>query len=131
MSSNANHQGLLDRIRTKRAKIGVIGLGYVGLPLAVEFARQGFDVSGFDVDEFKTGEINAGRSYIPDVSSAELSEVVKAGRLRGTTNMADLGSMDVIDICVPTPLRKTKDPDLSYVVRAVEAVAATLKNAAS
>jgi len=68
MTANANHQALLDRIRTKRAKIGVIGLGYVGLPLAVEFARQGFDVSGFDVDEFKTGEINAGRSYIPDVS---------------------------------------------------------------
>jgi len=127
MTANANHQALLDRIRTKRAKIGVIGLGYVGLPLAVEFARQGFDVSGFDVDEFKTGEINAGRSYIPDVSPAELSEVVKAGRLRGTTQMADLASMDVIDICVPTPLRKTKDPDLSYVVRAVEAVAATLR----
>jgi UDP-N-acetyl-D-glucosamine dehydrogenase len=127
MSSNANHQDLLDRIRTKRARIGVIGLGYVGLPLAVEFARHGFDVSGFDVDDFKTGEINAGRSYIPDVSQAELSEVVKAGRLRGTTEMADLASMDVIDICVPTPLRKTKDPDLSYVVRAVEAVAATLK----
>jgi UDP-N-acetyl-D-glucosamine dehydrogenase len=127
MTSNQNHQGLLDRIRTKKAKVGVIGLGYVGLPLAVEFARQGFDVSGFDVDEFKTGEINAGRSYIPDVSQAQLSDVVKAGRLRGTTRMADLASMDVIDICVPTPLRKTKDPDLSYVVRAVEAVAATLR----
>src|SRR4029450_2855193 len=99
---------LLDRIGTRQARVGVIGLGYVGLPLAVEFARQGFDVSGFDVDEFKTGEINPGRSYIPDVSQAELSEVVKAGRLRGTTQMADLASMDVIDICVPTPLRKTK-----------------------
>jgi UDP-N-acetyl-D-glucosamine dehydrogenase len=127
MTSNAHCQSLLDRIRTKKARIGVIGLGYVGLPLAVEFARHGFDVTGFDVDDFKTGEINAGRSYIPDVSEVELSEVVKAGRLRGTTNMADLAGMDVVDICVPTPLRKTKDPDLSYVVRAVEAVAASLK----
>ena len=85
MTANANSQGLLDRIRTKKAKVGVIGLGYVGLPLAVEFARQGFDVSGFDVDESKTGQINAGQSYIPDVPQAELCEVVKAGRLRGTS----------------------------------------------
>src|SRR6266481_7340712 len=127
MTSNANRQGLLDRIRTKKAKIGVIGLGYVGLPLAVEFARQGFDVSGFDVDESKTSQINAGQTYIPDVPQVDLCEVVKAGRLRGTSRMADLAGMDVIDICVPTPLRKTKDPDLSYVVKAVEAVAATLR----
>jgi UDP-N-acetyl-D-glucosamine dehydrogenase len=127
MTSNANTERLLDRIRTRKAKIGVIGLGYVGLPLAVEFARRGFDVSGFDVDETKTSQINAGRSYIPDVPEAELTEVVKAGRMRGTTRMSDLGNMDVIDICVPTPLRKTKDPDLSYVVRAVEAVVDALK----
>src|SRR5262245_45032749 len=127
MTSNANSERLLDRIRTRKARIGVIGLGYVGLPLAVEFARQGFDVSGFDVDESKTSQINAGRSYIPDVSEKELAEVVKAGRLRGTSKMSELGGMDVVDICVPTPLRKTKDPDLSYVVKAVEAVAETLK----
>jgi len=127
MSSNTIHQQLLERIKARKANIGVIGLGYVGLPLAVEFARQGFNVSGFDVDESKASQINAGTSYIPDVSQQELAEVVKAGRLRGTTKMAELQSMDVIDICVPTPLRKTKDPDLSYVVKAVEAVAATLK----
>ena len=127
MTSSATSERLLDLIRTRKARIGVIGLGYVGLPLAVEFARRGFDVSGFDVDETKTNQINAGTSYIPDVPEAELSEVVKAGRLRGTTRMSDLGSMDVIDICVPTPLRKTKDPDLSYVVKAVEAVVAALK----
>jgi UDP-N-acetyl-D-glucosamine dehydrogenase len=126
-TANINSQGLLDRIRTKKARIGVIGLGYVGLPLAVEFARQGFDVSGFDVDESKTAQINAGQSYIPDVAQAELADVVKAGRLRGTSRMSELAGMDVIDICVPTPLRKTKDPDLSYVVKAVEAVAAVLK----
>jgi len=107
--------------------VGVIGLGYVGLPLVVEFARAGFDVTGFDVDASKTEQINAGRSYIPDVAEADLASCVRAGKVRATTDMSLLGEMDAIDICVPTPLRKTKDPDLSYVVHAVEAVAATLK----
>jgi UDP-N-acetyl-D-glucosamine dehydrogenase len=97
------------------------------LPLANEFARAGFDVTGFDVDSSKTSQINEGTSYIPDVSQSELAAEVKAGRLRATTDMRLLGEMDVIDICVPTPLRKTKDPDLSYIVKAVEAVAATLR----
>jgi UDP-N-acetyl-D-glucosamine dehydrogenase len=127
MIANTYHLQLLERIKSRKANIGVIGLGYVGLPLAVEFARQGFNVSGFDVDEAKTRRINAGTSYIPDVSEHELAEVVNAGRLRATSRMNELANMDVIDICVPTPLRKTKDPDLSYVVKAVEAVAATLK----
>jgi UDP-N-acetyl-D-glucosamine dehydrogenase len=117
----------LERIRTKQARIGVIGLGYVGLPLAVEFARAGFTVTGFDVDEDKVRQINSGTSYIPDVSSADLGSVVSARRLAATTDMSELGAMDAIDICVPTPLRKTRDPDLSYVVKAVEAVAATLR----
>src|SRR5437867_5095867 len=117
---------LLDRIRTKQARIGVIGLGYVGLPLAVEFAGKGFRVTGFDVSAHKVGEINGGRSYIPDVSSSDLGEAVQAGRLCATTDMALLAEMDAVDICVPTPLRKTRDPDLSYVVRALEAVAARL-----
>jgi UDP-N-acetyl-D-glucosamine dehydrogenase len=118
---------LLSRISSRSARVGVIGLGYVGLPLAVEFARQGFHVTGFDVDESKTTRINAGTSYIPDVSESDLAEVVRAGRLSATTDMRRLADMDVIDIAVPTPLRKTRDPDLSYVVKAVEAVAATLK----
>jgi UDP-N-acetyl-D-glucosamine dehydrogenase len=118
---------LIDRIRNRQAHIGVIGLGYVGLPLAVEFARAGFNVTGFDVDSGKPDQINSGVSYIPDVSSAELAGVVKAGKLRATTDMSQLGAMDAIDICVPTPLRKTRDPDLSYVIKAVEAVAATLR----
>src|ERR1700750_452572 len=92
---------LLELIMERRARIGIIGLGYVGLPLAVEFARAGFDVTGFDVDERKNHAINAGRSYIPDVAERELAEVVKAGRLRGTSDMSGLGQMDVIDICVP------------------------------
>src|SRR3954462_6922930 len=118
---------LLDRIRSTQARIGIIGLGYVGLPLAVEFAKAGFDVTGFDVDESKIAQINAGCSYIPDVPVSELGDVVRTRKLRATSDMSQLGQMDVIDICVPTPLRKTKDPDLSYVVKAVEAVAATLK----
>ena len=118
---------LLDRIRGREARVGVIGLGYVGLPLAVEFARAGYSVTGFDVDAHKAAQINAGKSYIPDVPDEDLSEVVNAGKLCATTDMHALGDMDAIDICVPTPLRKTKDPDLSYVVLAVEAVAATIK----
>jgi UDP-N-acetyl-D-glucosamine dehydrogenase len=117
---------LLDRIRAREARVGVIGLGYVGLPLAVEFARAGYSVTGFDVDAQSRAdqcrqELHSRR---PD---ADLSECVKAGKLRATTDMHALGEMDAIDICVPTPLRKTKDPDLSYVVLAVEAVAATIK----
>src|SRR5258708_7026826 len=99
--SNTN---LLKRIRTKEARVGVIGLGYVGLPLAVEFARAGFHVTGFDVDERKISQINAGRSYIPDVPQEELAEVVRSGRLKATTDSAQLAEMDVADICVPTPL---------------------------
>src|SRR5437899_6247088 len=116
----------LERIRSKQARIGVIGLGYVGLPLSVEFARVGFDVTGFDVDPDKLREIRAGRSYVPDVPEAEIAAVVNAGKLHVTPDMRSLAGMDVVDICVPTPLRKTRDPDLSYVVKAVEAVAETL-----
>ena len=125
--NSPNTASTLERIRARTARVGVIGLGYVGLPLVVEFARAGFDVTGFDVDASKIGQINAGRSYIPDVAEADLAAGVKAGKIHATTDMSRLGDMDAIDICVPTPLRKTKDPDLSYVVHAVEAVAATLR----
>ena len=115
---------LLDRIRNKQARVGVIGLGYVGLPLAVEFAKAGLDVTGFDVDQSKVDSINKGISYIPDVEQHELEAASRPGKLRATTDMKKLADMDAIDICVPTPLRKTKDPDLSYIVMAVDAVAA-------
>jgi UDP-N-acetyl-D-glucosamine dehydrogenase len=118
---------LLSLIDSRAARVGVIGLGYVGLPLAVEFAQNGFTVTGFDVDQGKSSQINAGESYIPDVRGSDVAGAVRAGKLCATTDMSDLSAMDVIDICVPTPLRKTKDPDLSYVVLAVEAVAATLR----
>ncbi|NOT25623.1 MAG: nucleotide sugar dehydrogenase [Acidobacteria bacterium] len=118
---------LKDKIRDRKARIGVIGLGYVGLPLAVEFAMKGFDVTGLDVDESKIKEINAGRSYILDVKTEHVKACVDAGRLRASSDMSHLKDMDAIDICVPTPLRKTKDPDLSYVVQAVDSVKAHLK----
>src|SRR5262249_54443825 len=118
---------VVERIRSRQAKVGVIGLGYVGLPLAVEFARAGFTTMGFDIDPTKVQRINGGSSYIPDVPDQELSTAVQSGRLRATTDMRCLGDMDAIDICVPTPLRKTRDPDLSAVVKAVEAVVPTLR----
>jgi UDP-N-acetyl-D-glucosamine dehydrogenase len=118
---------LLKKIESKQATLGVIGLGYVGLPLAVEFARAGFPVVGYDVDAHKVAELMAGRSYIPDVSSEHLAEVVKNGKFKATTDAKALAAADIIDICVPTPLRKTKDPDMTYVVQAVDAVAAVLK----
>ena len=118
---------LLKKIEAKQAKLGVIGLGYVGLPLAVEFARAGFPVIGYDIDEKRVGQLMAGESYIPDVPSAHLAEVVKNGKFIATTDAARLADADIIDICVPTPLRKTKDPDMTYVVQAVEATAAVLR----
>ena len=114
---------LVKRIEAKQARLGVIGLGYVGLPLAVEFARAGFSVVGFDVAADKVAALNAGRSYIPDVPSAHVAEVIARGTFVATTDPASLADVDIIDICVPTPLRKTRDPDLSYVVQAVEATA--------
>ncbi|HEX6214361.1 MAG TPA: nucleotide sugar dehydrogenase [Vicinamibacterales bacterium] len=118
---------LLKKIETKQATLGVIGLGYVGLPLAVEFARAGFSVIGYDIDERRVGELMAGQSYIPDVPSAHLAEVIKNGKFHATTDATRLAEADIIDICVPTPLRKTKDPDMTYVVQAVEATAAALR----
>jgi len=118
---------LQDKIREGKARIGVIGLGYVGLPLAVEFSKKGFDVTGFDVSASKVSDINAGRSYIGDVPAPDVAAVVAAGRLRATGDMSQVAEMDAIDICVPTPLRKTRDPDLSYVVQAVDSVKAHLR----
>jgi UDP-N-acetyl-D-glucosamine dehydrogenase len=118
---------LLKRIERKEARLGVIGLGYVGLPLAVEFARAGFQVVGYDVDAAKVAQLNSGCSYIPDVPSAHLAEVVKKGLFSATTDGSALANVDIIDICVPTPLRKTRDPDLSYVVQAVDTTANALR----
>jgi len=124
---HASAADLIDRLRTKRARIGVIGLGYVGLPLAVEFADAGFTVTPVDLDQSKVDSIRRGVSYIPDVPSERVREVVDAGRLSPTRDFAILAEADAISICVPTPLRKTKDPDLSYIVAAVEEVSKYLR----
>src|SRR6185369_6617282 len=112
-------QDLIDKIRKREARCGVIGLGYVGLPLALEFARAGFKVTGIDLDQRKIDAIAAGKSYIVDTKDAEIAEQVKAGRFNATSDFSVIRDLDTINICVPTPLRKTKDPDLTYVVSAV------------
>src|SRR2546427_4289978 len=117
---------LRDKLRGRRARTGVVGLGYVGLPLAVELAKAGFQTTGIDLDERKVQSINDGRSYIPDVPTADVQKLRAAGSLDATTDFSIVTSLDTINICVPTPLRKTKDPDMSYIVSAVEAVAAHL-----
>ncbi len=109
---------LREKIANRSARVGIIGLGYVGLPLAVEFAKAGYDVTGIDVDRGRVDSICAGHAYIVDVPGTELSKVVTAGKLSATTDFAALGEMDCVSICVPTPLRKTKDPDIQYVVEA-------------
>lgn len=115
-------EALLKKIRERTVRTAVIGLGYVGLPLAVEFARCGFSVVGIDIDQTKVDDLNAGRSYILDVQSETVRALRDAGKLTATTDFAALETCDTVDICVPTPLRKTRDPDLSYVVGAAEAV---------
>ena len=117
---------LLDRIQSRRARVGVVGLGYVGLPLAVELARSGFMTTGIDLDARKVDAIQQGTSYIPDVASSEVARLVGDGRLQATTNCSVVAALDTINICVPTPLRKTKDPDMSFIVSAVQAIAAHL-----
>jgi UDP-N-acetyl-D-glucosamine dehydrogenase len=118
---------LINRITNKQAHVGVIGLGYVGLPLLVEFASKGFKGTGFEVDETKAKQINAGTSYIGDVPSSKLKEVVDAKRLQATTDFDHLADCDAIIICVPTPLRKTKEPDVSYILAATEQIAKRLR----
>jgi UDP-N-acetyl-D-glucosamine dehydrogenase len=117
---------LSTRLDRRDATVGVIGLGYVGLPLATEFARAGFRVVGFDVDAARVADLNRGACHIPDVEEALLQELLAAGRFVATDDFARLAEVDAVSICVPTPLRKTKDPDISYVVSAAEHVAATL-----
>jgi UDP-N-acetyl-D-glucosamine dehydrogenase len=118
---------LTERIEKKRARVGVIGLGYVGLPLGVEFSRAGFAVTGFEVDARRVGELNAGRSYIGDVSEYTIRELVASKRLRATTDFDELAQMDTISICVPTPLRKTRDPDLTYIIGALDQIQPRLR----
>lgn len=116
-------QALAEKIRAKTARVGVVGLGYVGLPLAVEYAAAGFPVIGIDVQHGKVDQLNGCTSYIQDVSSASVEPLVREGRLTATTDFSVIRDLDTVNICVPTPLRKTKDPDMSYVVSACEEIA--------
>src|SRR5664280_25172 len=111
----ATAQILAGKIRSRRARVGVVGLGYVGLPLAVEFAAAGFTVTGIDISEEKVRRVNAGDSYVGDIPSSTLAPLVESGGLRATTDFSAVLELDTINICVPTPLRKTKDPDMSFI----------------
>lgn len=115
-------QLLLDKLHTKQAQVAIIGLGYVGLPMAVEFALSGLRVVGIDLDIHKIETINQGESYIADVPTDTVRQLVQDGRLRATTDYAVNQECDAVIICVPTPLSPTKDPDLSYVLSALHAL---------
>jgi UDP-N-acetyl-D-glucosamine dehydrogenase len=124
----SGHTGsLVERLKARSTKAGVIGLGYVGLPLAIEFAKAGLTVVGVDLDTRKVETLGKGESYIGDVAASDVAEMVKAGRFKATTDFSVLSDVDTINICVPTPLRKTKDPDLSYIVASVEEIAKYFK----
>ena len=114
---------LRDKLRARTARTGVVGLGYVGLPLAVELAKAGFHATGIDLDARKVNAINDGQSYIPDVKTADVQSLHAEGKLDATTDFSVVRDLDTVNICVPTPLRKTKDPDMSYIVSAVEGIA--------
>lgn len=116
-------QTLLNKLHTKQAQVAIIGLGYVGLPMAVEFALSGLRVVGIDLDTRKVNHLNHGESYIPDVHTDIVRQLVQDGRLRATTDYNTIADVDVVIICVPTPLTQTKDPDLSYVLSAMESLA--------
>jgi len=115
-------QALEEKIRTRTARVGIVGLGYVGLPLAVEFAKAGFHVTGIDVSGDKTRRVNHGDSYVGDIPSATLGPLVESGKLRATTDFSVVQELDTINICVPTPLRKTKDPDMSFIVSSCQEI---------
>ncbi len=114
-----------DRIATREAKVGIVGLGYAGLPLAVEFADAGFDVVGIDLNAERVAAVNDGRSYVVDVPVSRYEEL--DGRLRATADYGAVAELDTLTICVPTPLSKTRTPDISYIVAAVEAIAKNLR----
>ena len=119
--------GLIEKAQRREVLFGIVGLGYVGLPLAVELASAGYRVLGFDIIDRVVDGLNRGRSHVKDISDAQLGAVVQAGRLEATTDMSRLGEPDAISICVPTPLSKMKDPDVSFIVAATEAVKRTLR----
>ena len=115
-------KSLKDKIEKKSAKIGIIGLGYVGLPLAVAFAEEGFKVVGVDTNSKRVKSIKAGKSYIPDIPTSAIRELVSGKLLNVTANCSVVKKLDIIIICVPTPLSKTKEPDISFIMSAVKKI---------
>ena len=120
-------QELIGKAQRREALFGIVGLGYVGLPLVVELAKAGYRVLGFDVSERVVNGLNAGHSHVKDVSDAQLREALAAGRFEATTDMSRMGEPDAVSICVPTPLSKFKDPDVSFIVAATDSVKRTLR----
>ena len=118
---------MMERFKGDDLTLGVIGLGYVGLPLAVEAARSGMKVLGFDVNSRVAEGINSGLSHIQDLTDEDVSGEFQAGRLEATTDMERLSSCEAISICVPTPLSKTRDPEISFIIAATRAVADELR----
>jgi UDP-N-acetyl-D-glucosamine dehydrogenase len=114
---------LEEKIRNRTARVGIIGLGYVGLPLAMEFAKAGFSVTGIDIEGSKVSQLNRGNSYVQDVPTEAVKKWVSAGKFRATSDFSVISDLDTINIAVPTPLRKTKDPDMSYIVSACQETA--------
>jgi len=118
---------LLKKVQSVEARVGVIGLGYVGLPLVREFAKAGFHVTGFDIDPTKVERLNKGESYIGHIPSSLVASLLASGRFHATTDYCKLANVDAIIICVPTPLDKMQQPDLSYIVKSVESIAGSLR----
>lgn len=117
-------EALIKKFQSRQATFGIIGMGYVGLPAAVAFAEEGFDVVGIDVDVTKVAMLNRGESYVEDVPESQLRPLIESGKLRASSDYADLQGVDAVSICVPTPLRKTKDPDVSYIISATDSLVA-------
>ncbi|MFI5201860.1 MAG: nucleotide sugar dehydrogenase, partial [Candidatus Kapaibacterium sp.] len=123
-----NAAALEAKLKNKTAKIGVVGLGYVGLPLAIEFAKKGFETVGIDLDKTKIASLQKGKNYIQDIPDAHVSEAVKNGTFRAQSDYANAADLDVIYICVPTPFTTNKDPDITYITSAAESLAGSLRN---
>jgi UDP-N-acetyl-D-glucosamine dehydrogenase len=122
-ATTTNATALEEKIKNRTAQVGIIGLGYVGLPLAMEFAKAGFSVTGIDIQESKVSQLNRGHSYVQDVPTDTLEKWVTRGKFRATSDFSAILDLDTINIAVPTPLRKTKDPDMSYIVSACQETA--------
>src|SRR6184192_3079840 len=126
MKEKPMERPLQEKIAARSLRVGVIGLGYVGLPLVATFVEAGFRVTGIDTDQQKVDAANRGESYIPDISSNTLQALLETKRMCFTTDFTALKNIDAISICVPTPLRKTRDPDISYIISATQQVRAHL-----